>query len=127
MNPIILAAVFFGGGLGSVMRHFSILMARNLFGDGFPYGTLFVNVLGCFIIGALMELFALKISQPAQVQALLVTGFLGGFTTFSSFSFDVFRLVDTHHAVAAAAYVALSVFLSLIAVFAAVHLLRAVL
>jgi fluoride exporter len=127
VNPVILFAVFFGGGLGSVMRHFSILLARNWFGDAFPYGTLFVNVLGCFIIGALMEIFALKISQPAQVQALLVTGFLGGFTTFSSFSLDVFKLVDTHHAIAAAAYVAASVFLSLIAVFASAHLFRAIL
>lgn len=127
MNPVILGAVFFGGGLGSLMRHFSILLAKNLFGDGFPYGTLFVNVLGSFVIGALMETFALKFSQPAQVQALLVTGFLGGFTTFSAFSFDVFKLVDTHQQLSAAAYVAASVFLSLIAVFAAAHLFRAIL
>lgn len=127
MNPIILGAVFLGGGLGSLMRHFSILMAKNLFGDGFPYGTLFVNVLGSFIIGALMELFALKFNSPIRVQALLVTGFLGGFTTFSSFSLDVFKLVDTHQQLAAAAYVAASVFLSLMAVFAAAHLFRAIL
>ncbi len=127
MNPVILLGVFLGGGLGSLARHFSLLLSKIWFGDDFPYGTLFVNVLGCFLIGALMEIFALKVSQPARVQALLVTGFLGGFTTFSSFSLDVFKLVDTHQAMAAAAYVAASVFLSLIAVFAAAHLFRTIL
>ena len=127
MNPLVILAVFFGGGLGSLARHFSIGLSKTWFGDGFPYGTLFVNVLGSFLIGALIELFARKFSQPMQVQALLVTGFLGGFTTFSAFSFDVFKLVDTHQALSAAAYVAASIFLSLLAVFAAVHLFRAVL
>jgi CrcB protein len=127
MNPLIVGSIFLGGGLGSVMRHFSVLLAKNALGEATPYGTLFVNVLGSFLIGALMEIFALKISQPAPVQALLITGFLGGFTTFSAFSFDVLRLVDTGQAMTAAIYAALSVFLSLAAVFAAVHLLRAVL
>lgn len=124
-NPIILLSVFVGGGIGSLARHYSIAAAKIFFSDAFPYGTLFVNVLGSFIIGALMEIFALKLNT--RFQPLLVTGFLGGFTTFSSFSLDVFRLVDTHQSIAAAAYVGASVFLSLVAVFAAAHLLRAVL
>jgi CrcB protein len=125
VNPVIIFAVFFGGGLGSVMRHFGILLARNLFGDQFPYGTMIVNIFGCFTIGLLMEFFALKISQPAQVQALLVTGFLGGFTTFSAFSFDFYKLVGTDQYVPAALYVAGSVFISLIAVFGGAYLVRA--
>jgi CrcB protein len=123
-NPIILLSVFVGGGIGSLARHYSIAAAKILFGDAFPYGTVFVNVLGSFIIGVLMEYFALRFGSPVRIQALLVTGFLGGFTTFSSFSLDVFRLADTHQAMAAAAYAAASVFLSLAAVFAAAHLLR---
>lgn len=119
-------AIFVGGGAGSVLRHFSILGASRLFGEAFPYGTLFVNVLGSFLIGLLVEGFALKFQLPAEMRALLVTGFLGGFTTFSAFSFDFFRLVETGHAVSAAVYAAVSVFLSILAVFAGVFLLRGV-
>lgn len=120
----VLIAIFLGGGFGSVMRHYSILAARGLFGDAFPYGTLFVNVLGSLVIGIIMETAAQKSSIPAPVQALLVTGFLGGFTTFSAFSFDVYKLANTGQAVAAAAYVAASVFLSLLAVFAGAYLVK---
>lgn len=127
MNPLLLLAVFVGGGTGSLARHYSILAATKLFGESFPYGTLFVNVLGSFIIGVIIETGALKWQISPEMKALLVTGFLGGFTTFSAFSLDVLKLTDTGHALAAAAYVAASVFLSLLAVFAATHLLRAVL
>jgi CrcB protein len=120
----VLIAIFLGGGFGSVMRHYSILAARGLFGDAFPYGTLFVNVLGSLVIGIIMETAAQKSNIPAPVQALLVTGFLGGFTTFSAFSFDVYKLANTGQAVAAAAYVAASVFLSLLAVFAGAYLVK---
>lgn len=122
MNMIL--AIFLGGGFGSVMRHYSILAARGLFGDAFPYGTLFVNIVGSFLIGLIMETAAQKSNIPAQTQALLVTGFLGGFTTFSAFSFDVYRLANTGQAVQAAAYVAASVFLSLLAVFAGAYLVK---
>ncbi len=122
MNVII--AIFLGGGFGSVMRHYSILAARGLFGEAFPYGTLFVNVLGSLVIGIIMETAAQKSNIPAPVQALLVTGFLGGFTTFSAFSFDVYKLANTGQAVQAAAYVAASVFLSLLAVFAGAYLVK---
>lgn len=120
----VLIAIFLGGGFGAVMRHYSILAARGLFGDAFPYGTLFVNVLGSLVIGIIMETAVQKSNIPAPVQALLVTGFLGGFTTFSAFSFDVYKLANTGQAVAAAAYVAASVFLSLLAVFAGAYLVK---
>ncbi len=120
----ILIAIFLGGGIGAVMRHYSILAARGLFGEASPYGTLFVNVAGSLLIGVIMETAAQKSNIPAPVQALLVTGFLGGFTTFSAFSFDVYRLANTGQAVVAAAYVAASVFLSLLAVFAGAYLVK---
>jgi len=124
---LMMLAIFLGGGTGAVARHYSILVATNLFGEAFPYGTLFVNVAGSFLIGLIMEVTALKWQVPLEVRALMVTGFLGGFTTFSAFSLDVLKLADTGHYLTAAAYVAASVFLSLLAVFAATHLLRAVL
>lgn len=120
----ILLAIFVGGGVGSLARHFSNLAARGLFGEAFPYGTLFVNILGSFLIGIIMAMAALKANISAPMQALLVTGFLGGFTTFSAFSFDVYKLADTGQVVAAAAYVAASVFLSLLAVFGGAYLVK---
>jgi CrcB protein len=120
-------AVAIGGALGSLARHFTISGAAGLWGQNFPYGTLIVNVIGSFVIGAIMETFALKFNPPPQeIRAFLVTGILGGFTTFSSFSFDVLKLVDTNHYLPALVYVLLSVGLSLTAVFAAVHLMRGV-
>jgi fluoride exporter len=127
MSPLLLLAIFGGGGLGALTRHYSVLGAARLFGDAFPYGTLFVNVLGSFLIGVIIELGAMRWQVSPEMRALMVTGFLGGFTTFSAFSLDVLKLADTGHAPAAAAYVAASVFLSLLAVFAATHLLRGIL
>lgn len=121
----LLLAIFIGGGTGSLARHYSILAAKGLFGEAFPYGTLFVNVLGSFAIGVILETAAQKSNIPAPAQALLVTGFLGGFTTFSAFSFDFYKLANTGQAMAAAAYVAASVFLSLLAVFGGAALVRA--
>ena len=118
----IFLAVAAGGALGSVLRH-SLMGALNA---AFPYGTLVVNVVGSFAIGALMELFALKWNLPIAAQAFLITGFLGGFTTFSAFSFDVLKLVDTGQAAMAALYVLLCVGLSLLAVFGGVFLIRGV-
>ncbi|MDE1150919.1 MAG: fluoride efflux transporter CrcB [Micavibrio sp.] len=121
-----LLAVFLGGGIGSILRHYSILMGKAWLGEGFPYGTLFVNVLGSFIIGIVMEAVAVKWSVPAHVQAFMVTGVLGGFTTFSSFSLDVYKLANTGHPALAAGYVAVSIFVSLLAVFGGAYLVRGV-
>lgn len=116
MNMVL--AILAGGGIGSVTRHFALTAW------GTPYGTLAVNVIGSFVIGALMELMAFKWDAPPELRAFLVTGFLGGFTTFSAFSFDVLKLVDTGKALEAVLYVMLSVGLSLAAVFGAVYLVR---
>lgn len=125
MNMILAIAV--GGGLGSVARHYAVAAAANVWGSAFPYGVLIVNILGSFVIGALMETVALRWDVPPETRAFLVTGFLGGFTTFSAFSLDVFKLVETEHYLSAFAYIFLSVGLSLAAIFAAVYLIRGVL
>jgi CrcB protein len=120
MNMIL--AIALGGGIGSVARHYAV----SLFSSAFPYGTLLVNVLGSLIIGLFMELMAQKWQVSLEIRAFLVTGFLGGFTTFSAFSFDVLKLVETNQYIPAALYVFLSVGLSLAAIFAAVFLVRGV-
>ncbi len=122
----VVLAVFVGGGSGAVARHYSTILGTRLLGDGFPFGTLFVNVLGALLIGIIMEGSALRWNLPLETKALLVTGFLGGFTTFSAFSLDFFKLWHTSGAVLAAAYVAASVFFSLLAVFAGAYIMRGI-
>jgi len=122
----VLLAVFFGGGAGALARHFTALAGLRLLGEGFPYGTLCVNVLGSLLIGIIMEGSALKWDLPPDMRALLVTGFLGGFTTFSAFSLDFFKLWHTAGASSAVIYAAGSVILSLLAVFAGAFLMRGV-
>lgn len=99
-------AVALGGALGSVARYGAGLAARQLV-PGWPWGTLFVNVLGSFAIGLL---FAWFIARPAPewVRLGLITGVLGGFTTFSAFSVETLELLRTVGAGSAFAYVALT-------------------
>jgi CrcB protein len=101
-------------------------MLRQL-GPGYPYGTLFVNIVGSFLMGILIEVIALRWSPSPELRVLLVTGFLGGFTTFSAFSLDVALMVERGETFSAAAYVLMSVLLSIAGLFAGLHLMRAVL
>jgi len=124
MNQILL--VFAGAGIGGVLRHSINVIAPRLIGTGFPGGTLFVNVLGSLVIGLIAGWLAFKMEQPWSVAARLfvVTGILGGFTTFSSFSLDTALLVERGEIGLAALYVGGSVALSLVAVFAGLGLMR---
>lgn len=119
-----LLAVFIGGGTGSLARHFAIIGGARMWGETF-YGTLAVNALGCLIMGAFMELGAQKWNVPLEMRALIATGFLGGFTTFSTFSLDFFKLFETGRYASAAAYAGASLSLTLLAVFAGAFLVRA--
>ncbi len=89
----------------------------RLLGDAFPWHTLTVNVLGCFIMGLLVELMALKLNLGNEMRAFLTTGILGGFTTFSAFSLDFALLAERKSFALAGAYAGASVFFSLAAVF----------
>src|ERR1700761_77934 len=81
--------VFFGGGVGSVARYvMTNAVSRAVPGSVFPWHTLSVNLLGALTIGVFLEMLALRISMPEPSRFLLVTGFLGGFTTFSAFSLE---------------------------------------
>lgn len=84
VNAVLVMA---GGGLGALCRYGSVNAAARLFGDAMPWGTAFVNILGCFLIGLAAGAME-KTPFPRQYWLLFVTGFLGGFTTFSSFALD---------------------------------------
>jgi CrcB protein len=84
--------VFLGGGFGSVLRYLTGLGAARWFGDGWPYGTFAVNLIGCFAIGLCFRLLpSAEFGQPSA-RLLLMTGALGGFTTFSAFALDTAQL-----------------------------------
>ena len=114
-----------GGALGSTARFLVNVWAGRLFGTDFPWATFIVNVAGCFIMGLLVGLMALKLNVGSEVRAFLTTGILGGFTTFSAFSLDFAVLVERKAYWAAGTYAAGSVVLSLAAVFLGLALIRA--
>lgn len=86
--------IFFGGGVGSVCRYFVSTLMGHISHTSFPPGTLTVNLIGSFIIGVLFELFD-RFLIPTEIRLLLTTGFLGGFTTFSSFALDNTMLYES--------------------------------
>lgn len=93
MNTIVLIGL--GGALGSIFRYLVSTSAYKIFGSHFPYGTLAVNAIGSFVIGFLFILLLDRIDGIAdQLRAVLIIGFLGGFTTFSSFSIETVNLFE---------------------------------
>ena len=116
--------VALGGGIGAAARYGVNVWSGRVLGTEFPWHTLIVNVVGCFIMGLLTGLMAQKLNLSPEARAFLTTGILGGFTTFSAFSVDVVLLVERKAMLSAGAYVTASVMLSIAAVFAGLHLMR---
>ncbi len=119
-----LLAIACGGALGAVGRHYVAGLIMRTVGLGFPYGTLVVNILGCFAMGVLVEFLALKWSASQEVRAFLTVGLLGGFTTFSTFSLEVVLLFERGELGQAGTYVLASVILSVTGLFAGLGLMR---
>ncbi len=92
MNGVILVAV--GGAAGSVLRYLSNGLAVRWLGLDFPYGTLIVNVAGSFLIGLVQALAEEAAVLPEPARLFLSVGVMGGFTTYSAFSFETVRLVE---------------------------------
>ena len=125
--------VFIGAGIGGALRHGVNGLALRLAGPDFPYGTMAINIVGCFVMGLVAGYFTYRggsgiFGQMSQHWRLfLTTGILGSFTTFSAFSLDFAMLWERGAVAGAAAYVLVSVLGSLVAVFAALGVARAVL
>ena len=119
-----IVAIGTGGALGAIMRHGVNVGAAQIFGHGFPVGTLVVNVLGSFLMGVLIVLFAHSLQSSQEVKLFVTTGFLGAFTTFSTFSLDFVTLFERGDIALAGGYVAASVVLSILALFAGMLLIR---
>jgi CrcB protein len=114
-----------GGAIGASMRHLFGLAAMRLFGTGFPFGTLGVNIVGSFLMGALIAWLAFKSQTGGQgLRLFLATGVLGGFTTFSAFSLETILLWERGEASLAAIYVLVSVVFSIAALAAGLAIVR---
>jgi CrcB protein len=116
--------VFLGAGIGGALRHGVNVGAARLFGYGFPFGTLIVNVAGSFLMGLLAGYFAFRPGVDQHMRLFLTTGILGGFTTFSAFSLDAALLIERHSYGAAAGYMAGSVAASVAALFFGLAMFR---
>ncbi len=117
-----LLQVALGGALGASARYLTNIGAARFLGAGFPWGTVIVNILGSFLMGLLVALLAQR--DAMRLVPFLMTGILGGFTTFSAFSLDAVKLWQGGEPTVAAAYVVCSVVLSIAALMLGMALFR---
>lgn len=111
MRTLLLIAL--GGGVGSVLRYLTAVFALRYFKTDYPLGTFLANALGCFIIGILVSFFARQESNP-ELKALFITGFCGGFTTFSTFASENVALFQNQNHAMALLHIGLSLFAGLL-------------
>jgi CrcB protein len=122
---MILLLIAIGGAIGSVLRYVIGRAVQGLSATGFPVGTLVVNIVGCFLIGVFVR-FLLNTQTSPELRALLVVGFCGGFTTFSTFSYETVGLIEGGDYARAASYVVASVVICILATFAGMAAMGAV-
>ena|SRR5687768_14061963 len=112
-----------GSFIGGICRYLISTFVQSRSQSGFPYGTLLVNLTGCFLIGLLFGMIE-KTPLSAEWRLFLITGILGGFTTFSAFSGETYHLIKSGHAGMALLYVASSVVVGLLLTFCGVWLFK---
>ena len=117
-----LLLVMLGGSIGAGLRHLANLAALRLFGPGFPWGTMGINIAGSLAMGLFIELLARKFGASNELRLFIATGILGGFTTFSAFSLDFATLTGRGEFASAVFYAIGSVVLSILALFAGIWL-----
>ena len=118
----VVLAVAGGGALGSLLRFATANWVTAHWPQHFFLATLAVNLVGCLLIGYLFGLFLLRPDLPLELRAGLIVGFLGGLTTFSSFSLDTLRLLESGQLATALGYALVSVVVSLLATWAGLAL-----
>ncbi len=121
-----LGAIAAGGALGALMRFWVSGGIYALLGRSFPYGTLSVNIIGSFFIGIAFILLTERLTLGAEIRAFILIGFLGAFTTFSTFSLETLLLMQEGLLLKAAGNILLSVLLCIIATWIGILLARAI-
>jgi CrcB protein len=116
--------VGFGGFIGSILRYSLYILSSNILGYTSPVATIFVNIIGCFLIGFAYQLFNTHLIISENLRLFIMIGLLGGFTTFSAFSIDAFLVYQNSGKILAIAYVVLSIILSLLATLTGVWLIK---
>ena len=116
--------VFFGGGLGASLRHAINMVCAKSLGTAFPYGTFIINISGSTVMGLIAGYLAFKGEATQHWRLFLMTGILGGYTTFSAFSLDTALLYERGELSLAALYVLGSVGVSIAGLFAGLALMR---
>ncbi len=122
MLEVILVTI--GGGIGSASRYLVSTWAAARFGADFPYGPLIVNVVGCFIIGAFMTVTTERLIVSPYWRLFVTVGIVGGFTTFSSFSYETLHLLQEADALRAFYNVSLNVLVGFSATWLGIGLAR---
>ena len=116
-----------GGALGAVLRWLVVRWATHVLGSGFPWGTMIVNVAGSLVMGVVAVLMMERFPGSwGRMAPFVMTGLLGGFTTFSAFSLDALYLIERGRNLAAAGYMGFSVLLSVAGLWAGLTLARGV-
>lgn len=105
-----------GGGVGSILRYVSTMCMTKLFHVTFPIGTFLVNIIGCFIVGLLIGLTEHQQILSLNYRLLLITGFCGGFTTFSAFSAESLQMFESGNVLQGIFYMTGSILIGLLAV-----------
>ncbi|MGQ9926459.1 MAG: fluoride efflux transporter CrcB [Chloroflexaceae bacterium] len=119
-----LVAIALGAALGANLRYGLSTWAAQRLGATWPYGTFIINVLGCLGIGILLTLAAARLTLSEPLRLFLVTGLLGGFTTFSTFGYESFTLITRGDWLGAGLYIGGSMIVGLAAVFLGASLAR---
>ena len=122
MNAAVAVAV--GGALGALARYWVTTSVTLVAGNRFPWGTLCVNIVGALLMGILYVMLNERFPDSGPWRALLITGGLGAFTTFSTFSIDALLLLQSGRIVSALVYILTSVVVCLLAVAAGIGLMR---
>ena len=117
-------AVAVGGSIGATARYLVSVWAAERFGADFPYGTLIVNVVGCFIIGIFMTVTTERFIVNPYWRLLITVGFVGGLTTFSSFSYETFRVLEDSNMIMALYNIGLNLLLGFVATWIGIGVAR---